>query len=73
MGRSTSMRCTRQRMAGFHKMDSNTARAAEGVMTSYETRSTFISGRVKQAKGPATSRQNREDMGFLYKANPLGL
>ena len=34
MGRSTSMRCTRHRMAGFHKMDSNTARVAEGVITS---------------------------------------
>ena len=48
-GRSTSMRRTCQRMAGFQKMASNTARAAEGVITSYDTRSTFISGRVKQA------------------------
>ena len=31
--------------------------AAEGVITSYETRSTFISGRVKQAKSPEISRQ----------------
>jgi hypothetical protein len=34
MGRNTSMHCTRQRICGFHKMDSNTARAADGVMTS---------------------------------------
>jgi hypothetical protein len=58
-------------MAGFHKMDSNTARAAEGVMTSYETRSTFISGRVKQAKGPATSRQNMVIVGSLENINQL--
>ena len=34
MGVSNSMRRTRQRMAGFHKMASNTARAEEGVMRS---------------------------------------
>jgi len=34
MGASTSMRRICQRMAGFHKIDSNIARAADGVMTS---------------------------------------
>ena len=48
-GRNTSMRRMCQRIAGFQRMASNTARAADGVITSYDTRSTFISGRVKQA------------------------
>lgn len=34
MGRNTSMRVTCQWMAGFQKMASNMARAADGVMTS---------------------------------------
>lgn len=54
IGLSTSMRVAIQRIAGFHRMASSTPRAADGVMTSYETRSTFISGRVKQALFPQT-------------------
>ena len=54
MGRSTWMRRTRQANSGFQNMASSTPRAAEGVITSYVTRSTFISGRVKQAKSPHT-------------------
>jgi hypothetical protein len=57
IGFNTSILVIFQRIAGFHSIDSNMARAAEGVITSYETRSTFISGRVKQAKLPVTSRQ----------------
>jgi hypothetical protein len=34
IGLSTSMRFTSQRIAGFHKMASNTERAADGVITS---------------------------------------
>jgi hypothetical protein len=34
MGRSTSMRVTSQRIAGFQRMASSTPRAAEGVITS---------------------------------------
>ena len=34
MGFNTSIFVTRQRMAGFQRMASKTARAAEGVMTS---------------------------------------
>ena len=34
MGASTSMRATRHRMAGFHRMASKMDRAADGVMTS---------------------------------------
>jgi hypothetical protein len=49
IGFSTSIRLTSQRTAGFQRMASNMERAAEGVITSYDTRSTFISGRVKQA------------------------
>ncbi len=44
-------------MAGFQRIASKQARAAEGVITSQLTRSTFISGRVKQAKGAVSSRQ----------------
>jgi hypothetical protein len=51
-------------MAGFHKTASKMDRADEGVITSYETRSTFISGRVKQAKGPETSRQKDVERGI---------
>jgi hypothetical protein len=36
-------------IAGFQRIASKIDLAADGVMTSYETRSTFISGRVKQA------------------------
>jgi len=34
IGFKTSMRLTSQRIAGFHKMASNTERAADGVITS---------------------------------------
>ena len=34
IGFKTSMRRTSQRIAGFHKMASNTERAADGVITS---------------------------------------
>ena len=44
----------RHRIAGFHKMASSTPRAADGVITSYETRSVENSGRVKHAIGPCT-------------------
>jgi hypothetical protein len=71
-GLSTSIRETRHRICGFHKIASKTARAAEGVITSYDTRSTFISGRVKQANGPETSRQ-KLGMVFLQTVKPPGL
>ena len=48
------MRSIVQRMAGFQWIASRMPRAAEGVITSYDTRSTFISGRVKQAYSPQT-------------------
>src|SRR3972149_4188930 len=54
IGFSTSICVICHRIAGFHKIASSTPRAAEGVMTSYETLSTFISGRVKQAFRPHT-------------------
>jgi hypothetical protein len=41
-------------MDGFQRTASKTPRAAEGVITSYDTRSAFISGRVKTARGPET-------------------
>ena len=44
-------------IAGFQRIASKIARPAEGEITSYETRSTFISGRVKQAFFPETSKQ----------------
>ena len=65
MGRSTSTRLTTQRIAGFQKIASNTARAAEGVIMSYETRSTFISGRVKQARSPQVLR-------WIVMSTPIG-
>jgi hypothetical protein len=34
MGARTSIRVTRHRMAGFHRIASKIARAADGVMTS---------------------------------------
>ena len=54
MGFRTWMRSITQRMAGFQWIASRIPRAAEGVITSYDTRSTFISGRVKQAYSPQT-------------------
>ena len=48
------MRSIAHRMAGFQWIASSIPRAAEGVMTSYETRSAFISGRVKHAYSPHT-------------------
>src|SRR5690606_34681281 len=53
-GLSTQISSTRQVNSGFQKIDSSTPRAAEGVITGYVTRSTFISGRVKQAKSAQT-------------------
>jgi hypothetical protein len=71
-GLSTSMRKIYHRICGFHKITLKNARAAEGVITSYDTRSTFISGRVKQANGPETSRQKLR-MIFLQTVKPPGL
>jgi hypothetical protein len=39
-------------------------RAADGVITSYETRSTFICGRVKQARSPQTCNRMPYDISF---------
>src|SRR4030042_1354276 len=78
IGLSTSICVTFQRMAGFHEIASSTPRAADGVITSYETRSTFISGLVKQAFLPHTF--NRKSLlligeslmcpPFIYKISP---
>ena len=54
MGLSTWMRSMIHRMAGFQWTASRIPRAAEGVMTSYETRSALNSGRVKHAYSPHT-------------------
>ncbi len=48
------MLSTIQRIAGFQWIASRMPRAADGVMMSYETRSTFISGRVNSARSPQT-------------------
>ena len=55
MGFRTWMRSITQQMAGFQWTASRMPRAAEGIITSYDTRSTFISGRVKQAYSPVVS------------------
>src|SRR5258705_11473845 len=52
MGFKMSIRSMIQRICGFQSTASHTPRAADGVITSYETRSTFVSGRVKQARSP---------------------
>jgi hypothetical protein len=61
-GFKTSMRSIIQRICGFHSTASRTPPAAEGVITSYETRSTFISGRVKHARSPHTRRLIEADL-----------
>src|ERR1017187_4594937 len=48
----------RQAIAGFQRTASMAPRAADGVMTGEETRSTFNSGRVKQANGPRARSRN---------------
>ena len=55
MGLITTILSTRQTIPGCQKTASRIPRAAEGVIISYDTLSTFISGLVKRAYGPQTS------------------
>jgi len=60
-----------QTIAGFQWIASKIPRAAEGVITSYETLSTFISGRVKQARSPQTF--SRTPWGMSFSSTELQL
>ena len=52
MGFSTAMLSTTQRISGRQQIESRILRAAEGVGSGYETRSTLASGRVNSANSP---------------------
>src|SRR6266576_3870426 len=65
IGLSMWMRSIVLTMAGFQWIASRIPRAADGVITSYDTRSTFISGRVKQARSPETCNRTPYGIGVL--------